>query len=284
MTKRINALLLGSILALSVVAVPSAADKETRQMMADIRMLQEQTQFIHNQVAALASALGEMVGTAVKTVNARVDSKVDEQSASTRKALTDQMMTINAIGNDVRTLREKLDDTTVRLGMMTQEVSALRQIVTHLNTVRTTYDPVLGPPDGAPPPPPAATVGASPTEFFNTAYSDYTAGQYDLAITGFQTYITTFPGDKADDAQVFICHSYYQGAKYKEAVDACDTAIRVYPASDKLPEAMFRKGQSLQSLKQPDRARAVFEELINKFPNSTESLMAKQRLASLGKP
>ena len=40
---------------------------------------------------------------------------------------------------------------------------------------------------------------------FDNAYADYTAGQYDLAIHGFQTYIHTFPlSDKADDAQLNI--------------------------------------------------------------------------------
>ena len=46
-----------------------AADKETRQLMADVRMLQEQSQELQNQLQSLLGSLGE----ALKAVNTRLD-------------------------------------------------------------------------------------------------------------------------------------------------------------------------------------------------------------------
>jgi TolA-binding protein len=279
---RKNMLVGGTVLSLVVAmgAFPSAADKETRQMMADIRMLQEQTQQLQNLVATLS----ETVGSAVKTINARVDAKTEEQANTTRRAFTDQMVLVNGISSDVRVLKEKLDDNSVRVGQLTQEVEALRQIVSQLNS-RPAFDPALGPPDGFTPSAPtgAAAVGASPTEFYNAANADYAAGQFDLAIKQMRTYITTFPGERAVDAQVVICRSYINLAKYDDAVKECDTAIRTYPSSDKLAEAYYLKGLAHENLKQTDQARSAYETVLKRFPGSFEVLLADQKLKGLAK-
>lgn len=279
---RTNAVLVGTMLVFvaAMGAFPAAADKETRQMMADIRMLQEQTQQLQNLVATLS----ETVGSAVKTINARVDAKTEEQANTTRRAFTDQMVLINGISTDVRVLKEKLDDNTVRVGTLAQEVDALRQIVNQLNS-RPSFDPSLGPPDGYVPPTPtgAASVGASPTEFWNLAFADYAAGRFDMAIQQFRTFVTNFPGEKADDAQVLVCRSFLNLGKYEDAVKECDTAIKTYPSSDKLPEAYYAKGLAHQNLKQTDLARAAYETVIKRFPGTFEESMADQALKGLVK-
>ena len=49
-------------------------------------------------------------------------------------------------------------------------------------------------------------MGGSPTQAWDTANADYMAGQYDLAVLGFEAYIKNFPkSERADDAQVAIC-------------------------------------------------------------------------------
>src|SRR5262245_3872079 len=103
-------------------AVPAfAADKETRQMMADIRMLQEQAQQLQNLLASLGEAL--------KAVNARMDSRFDEQTNTSRKAFADQKVVIDNISHDLSAVREKADDNAVRVGSLAQELDALRQLV-----------------------------------------------------------------------------------------------------------------------------------------------------------
>ena len=66
---------LGTLLSLAcaaTLALPTfaaAADKETRQMMADIRMLQEQTQELAVAIATVTQALQD----SIKTLNQRLD-------------------------------------------------------------------------------------------------------------------------------------------------------------------------------------------------------------------
>ena len=63
--------------------------------------------------------------------------------------------------------------------------------------------------------------GVSPSKAYDAAFNDYTSGQYDLAIQGFEFYIREFPtSPRAADAQLGIGNSYYALGNYKEAVTA----------------------------------------------------------------
>ncbi len=276
------ALLVG---ALATTAVPAhAANKEHQQLMADLRMLQEQSQLLQNLLGSVTDAL--------KVVNTRLD----QQTETNRKAFADQKLVIDNLTNDVRVIREKLDDSNVRLGSLTQEVDSLRQSMQQMATrPSATTEPDLsgtgGPPvaGGAPLPSgggtPGGSVGNSPQKIWDTAQSDYWAGQYDLAILGWEDYIKSFPkSDKADDAQVSICTAYVQDGKPDKAVAACDMAIRMYPTGDKIPEAYYRKGLALSNLRDIAGARATWEELMKKFPDSQEATLAKQGLERLKRP
>jgi tol-pal system protein YbgF len=273
------------LVALAIVgraAPAAAADKEQRQMMADIRMLQEQTQQLQNTLAALTDAL--------KAMDARLGARIDEQAEAARKALADEKTIVSSISNDLRGVREKVDDNTTRVGSLTVEVQALRQLVT-------TSRPVVAPPDTAtdalsqPDTPPSvapvssAALGASPTKLFEQAYGDYALGQWDLAIQGFLDFIKSYPNHpQADEAQVMICNAYLTDGKYDKAVDACDQAIRTYPNGSATPDAYYRKGLALKGLKQGDRAREAFDYVVKNFPDSQAASLATTQLMDLKKP
>ena len=97
-----------------VPAVPQAADREHQQIMADLRMLQEQTQ----QLQALMNDLGE----ALKAVNSRIE----DQTSLERKAFADGKVQMDTMSGDLRVVREKVDETNVRLGTITQELESIR--------------------------------------------------------------------------------------------------------------------------------------------------------------
>jgi tol-pal system protein YbgF len=263
-----------------------AVDKEQRQMMADIRMLQEQAQQLQNQVQSMMTALAE----AIKASDTRLTTRVDQLTDATQKALADQKTVITSISNDLRSVREKLDDNTTRVGSLTLEVQALRQLVTASRVAPPPSDSAADasqPADSAAPAAAAApsAMGASPQKLYDSAYGDYALGQWDLAISGFQAYIRSFPqAPQADDAQVLICNAYLMDGKYDKAVDACDTAIRTYPTGDKTADAYYRKGLALQNQKQFDRAREAFEYIIKTYPDSQAASLAPQRIQELKKP
>jgi tol-pal system protein YbgF len=259
------------------IASPAqAANKEHQQLMADLRMLQEQTQLLQNLIGSVTDAL--------KAVNTRLD----QQAEVNRKAFADQKLVVDNLTNDVRVIREKLDDNNVRIGSLTQELDSLRQSMQQMTTrPSATPDPDPSAIDGAQATggPPTTAVGVSPQKLFDAARGDYFAGQYDLAILGFTDYVKSFPkSDMADDAQVNICSAYVADGKPDKAVEACDLAIRNYPTGDKIPEAYYRKGLALSTLKDIAGARAAWEEIVKKYPDSQEASLARQGLERLKRP
>jgi tol-pal system protein YbgF len=284
MKQRVRATML-LLVGVSLAAPARAADKETLQMMADIRMLQEQTQQLQNLIGA--------VGEALKTVSGRLD----QQTEVNRKAFADQKTTIDTLAADLRVVRERVDDSNVRIGSVSQEVEALRQSIELLNVPPAAaasaepaptapavpgVPPSPSPAAPAPVAPRSAAIGMSPTRLFDEAKAMYWAGQNDLAVMGFDSYIKTFPkSEQADDAQLLIGSAYLQAGANEKAVEAYDVAIRTYPNSNVLPEAYYKKGVALQNLKQLDRAREAFETVTTKYPDSFEATLAKQGIQKL---
>ena len=261
-------------------AVPSsAADKTHQQMMAEIRMLQEQQAQLQQMIRGLADTLKVMTTT------------IEEQTAATRKGFADQKLIVDNVAEGVRILREKADDTNVRLSTMSQELESLR------TTVQTMPAPSTVPSSGvtgdpadpnAPPvtsTPPSTQPGVSPGKAWDSAFNDYTAGQYDLAIQGFEFYIKQFPtSPRAGDAQVNIGNSYYLQGKFRDAETAYQRVISNYPQSPAVPQAYLKLGQTYEALKQVELARRAYETLLKEFPGDVSyGQLARQRLDSLNK-
>jgi len=263
--------------ALVTPGLAEAADKTHQQMMAEIRMLQEQNAQIMQTLGGLADTL--------KTMTA----KIDESTGATRKGFADQGLVINGIADSMRVLREKSDDTNVRLATMTQEIESLRQAIQSMpapappQPVGDPTDPaaVVTPPTAPAPPAPS---GVSPGKAWDAAWNDYTSGQYDLAIQGFEFYLRNFPtSPRAGEAQLNIGNSYYLSGQFKEAIAAFQQVVTGYAGSPAVPQAYFKLGQSYEALKQPDLARRAYETVIKEHPGSPDATLAKQRLDSLNK-
>jgi len=174
---------IGAVLAVVLAAASpaGAADKAHQQLMAEIRMLQEQQQQLQQMMGALADTL--------KTVS----TKIDDQTATNRKAFADQKVQIDNVADGVRVLREKADDTNVRLSTVSQELEAVRQAMSSMQTTGVAPNAAptapAGEPGAAPTTagqPPAGPTGSapfiSPQRMYDNAYSDFMAGQHDIAI------------------------------------------------------------------------------------------------------
>lgn len=271
-----------------MLAGPAAAQsKREMQMMADLRMLQEQTQLLQQQLTAALDQLA----TTLKAINTRID----DQAGQTRKSFADQKLAVDQFGSDLRVVRERIDENTVRITSLSQEVEALRLAI-----------PQGGPqpggtaPDTAAPAAPAATTpdaaaaapaapvtlapGMSPQRLYNTALADFTAGQWALCIDGFNTYLRSFARtDLGDDAQWYVGECYHQDGKFAEAIDAYNRVITNYPKGDRVPDAYYKRGIALSAAGQTDRARESFEQLMKLYPDHDMARLAKQQLDRLNR-
>jgi len=270
-----------------LVASPvSAQNKREMQMMADIRMLQEQSQ----QLAVTLAAIGDQL----RAVNGRFD----EQANATRKAFADQSLKVDQLSSELRVVREGVSDSNVKIGQLSQEIEAVRLSIPQWTPTAPALPPDATVDPGAPapapgtptppvPPPPAplpAGPGVSPQRLFETARADYYAGQWDLCVTGFEHYLRTFPrSELASEAQLYIGECHYSDGKHQDAVAAYNQVIAAFPRTPSAPVAYYKRGLALERLLQVDRARESFEAVIKNFPDSDAARLAKQNLDRLNR-
>ena len=138
-----------------------------------------------------------------------------------------------------------------------------------------------------PPPPAAATraAGVSPQRMYDTAWADYTNGQWALAIQGFEAYVKTFPDSElTDDAGFYVGQTHFAEGNFPEAIEAFEAVLLNYPDGDIVPEASYKRGLALDRLGELDRARQAFELVVQNYPDSTMATLAQQALDRLDQP
>jgi len=250
---------------LTSVAVPaSAQSREQRQMMADVRMLQEQTQELAVAIATVTQALQD----SIKALNQRLDQAND----TTRKGFADQKVIIDDMGKDLRAIRERVDDTNVRVSNVREELEALRSsipVAPPQTALPPSTDPNAPPPPAPTTGPPPSTAGLSPTRMFDTAMADYAAGQFTLAVTGFEAFLRTFPrSEMADDAQFQIGESYFALNRWTDAIAAYNAVTQNYPMGDKVSQAFYKRGLAQERLGQIDAARESWNNVLQRTQES----------------
>ena len=216
------------------------------------------------------------------------------------------------MGSDLRVVKERVDETNVRITSLSQEVEAMRVAIPSYpppTRRRSHVDPGGGPgrgDAGAPDVPPRRPVpqtfpssrrwrrrrhpprrpvpGISPQRLYDSAWTDYTAGQWTLCIEGFNTYLRSFPrSEAADDAQFYIGECNFADGKYTEAMDAYNRVIANYPRADKAPDAYYKRGMTFERIGQLDRARESWETLLKTFPDAEVARLGKQNLDRLSR-
>ena len=276
--------LLGMGLALALIVMPGrtgAQSREQLQLMADLRMLQEQVSRLQLAVTQTSERLGAL------------DKRLDAEKEAAVKTAADQQLRLNGITQTLTVIREKLDDNTTRAAQQAQELTTLlasiRIINDQLSTLTSLLQPAVNPIDSdAPaanlgPLTPGSALPPSPTSLFEQAMNDYYGNNLELAIEGFQEFVEKFPqAPDAPKAQFFVGQSYSNQRRYKEAIAAYGKVISDYKDPDWVSQAYYAQGAAHEELRQPVAARAAYQAVIKQFPQSSAALLAQQRLKAPG--
>jgi tol-pal system protein YbgF len=283
--KRIAPVVLGVVLA--APAVVFAQNREHTQIYADLRMLQEQVQRLQLALNQLAEQL-KVTQQALAT-----------QAAETKKGFADQTVAVGAISSAVGTVREAERDTAIRVAQLNQEMKAIRDGLGMQQTMlsqildllqpKPTADPAAGTDPGAPrpppPPPPAggASLPASPSSYYNLAWSAYTASQFEEAIRIYEDALKRFPDAvEAPSARLNLGEAYLHTDKPKEALEAFKALVARHPDSDEVPSAHYKQGMCYERLNQRADAEKSYQLVRTRYPDSPAASLATQRLKSMG--
>ncbi len=81
--------------------------------------------------------------------------------------------------------------------------------------------------------------------------------------------------------ELYVARFYLARDNFKAAVARCQYALRNFEDSGLEPEAMVLLGETYLRMKQRKKARAVFEHVLTRYPESPFSLPARRFLGSL---
>ncbi|MGR9089193.1 MAG: tol-pal system protein YbgF [Gammaproteobacteria bacterium] len=114
---------------------------------------------------------------------------------------------------------------------------------------------------------------------YHDAFSLLKAGEYDESIAAFTDFLVQFPNSQyADNAQYWLGETYYVKREFEPALVEYRKLIDTYPESKKRSHAMLKIGYSYHELGQLDQARAVLEDLRNRYAGTTAARLAEERI------
>lgn len=121
---------------------------------------------------------------------------------------------------------------------------------------------------------------AAEKQAYETALNQFKLGNYQISITSFQNFMTTFAGsDLLPSAQYWIGNAHYAMRDYKSAIAAQQKVVKTWPENSKAPDALLNIASSQAELGDSAAARETLRALVKKYPSSPAAEQAKQRLA-----
>lgn len=143
--------------------------------------------------------------------------------------------------------------------------------------------PATAPASGSPPATgaPAASTGPTPSQLFDLATRDLTEGRYPLALQGYREFLARYPETElADNAQYGIGECFFAQAAFDSAAVEYARVGERWPQGDRAPAALYKLALSQERLGRTAESRKTFEELVQRFPASSEAGLARDRIGA----
>lgn len=127
--------------------------------------------------------------------------------------------------------------------------------------------------------PDTTVAGVDADRLYNTAYIDFTRGNYQVAITGFRRFIKLFPSSEmADNAQYWVGECFYSLNQLDSALVEFKRVVEVYPKGNKVPAAIYKIGLIYRMEGKEHLAQQQFKMVVTNYPETPEAKLAQERL------
>ncbi|RKZ49873.1 MAG: tol-pal system protein YbgF [Gammaproteobacteria bacterium] len=114
---------------------------------------------------------------------------------------------------------------------------------------------------------------------YQQAFKLLKQSQYDQAIKAFDTFLKAHPKNRySDNAQYWMAEALYVKRQYEDAIKEYNNLVTNYPDSQKVPHGLLKIGYSYQELGKPDEAKLWYTDVKQRFPGTTASRLANDRL------
>ena len=122
-------------------------------------------------------------------------------------------------------------------------------------------------------------VAVSDAELYAMAKKAFDNKGFETSLKGFQKLIQAYPkSEHADNAQFWIGEIYYREKWYEKAILEYQKVIENYPKGNKVRAALLKQGFAFSNLGDKANARLILKELVKKYPDANEAVIAKKKL------
>ena len=243
-----------------------------RAQREEIVRLQSDVLQLQNQIRELQKRMDERNGMIVSLLEqlndqaAQNSRQFEDVGSVVRSESQEVRQAVDALGQELRQFGIRLEDVTNRLASLQKRVEENQMRVQTLRSA-----------------PGELGMEVEPDQAYAASYNDYLMGNYELAIAGFQDFLSNYPDSEyADNAAYYLGDSYLKQGRYDQAVQAFDQVINLYPREDKTPVAYYKKAQALENMQRMDEAIQSLKALTTLFPDSLEAGLARDELARIG--
>lgn len=115
-------------------------------------------------------------------------------------------------------------------------------------------------------------------DLYKKGKSKYNLGHYDEAIEVFTEYLKNSKASDTEDATYYRAESYFKLKQYKKAIVDYSRFPEKFTRSKRMPSALFRIGSSFDALGMKEDAKGFYQELVDKFPKTSEAKKARSKL------
>jgi tol-pal system protein YbgF len=265
-----------TVFLLAFVAAPLYAQKDKDQrekidkMAVQLEELKTEFTVLQRQVQNMQETLNKTTG----EMNALI-TQMSDNISGIRRAHSTLSTNVATMSNSVSSVlgttpissvTEQITTTNQRMERLSEQFAQLKKLIEDIPK-----QPVL-----------AQITPGNPEQLFAAAYSDYSRGNYDLALSEFRQYVETYPSSElADNAQYWIGEILYAQKKYEDAVAELDRVAALNPKGDKVTIALYKKALVLMEMGKKEDGLTQLLALVKNYPKTPEAGLATQQLQQL---
>ncbi|MDP2605405.1 MAG: tol-pal system protein YbgF [Deltaproteobacteria bacterium] len=229
-----------------------------RASLADTRATQQQQQrelsALKERVEETRFQMGRQLGQSSREGDQRIKD-LEGRVAKLSDALKTQEAMLKARDDELKQLRDTVQTTQKALAEVPPSEAAPEVMVVESEPVRRDYE---------------------------AAWRALEKKDYKLAVGRFKEFLKKHAKSKlAANAQYWLGECHYALREFDQAIIEFDAVRRKYPQGDKVPAALLKQGYAFAELGEKVNARLILQEVVEKYPQSSEAAKAKLKLKAL---
>lgn len=256
------------VLCLILIALPLSAIAQSKDQKDKIDRMAAQLEELKTELILVQRQTQSMQDTFNKTMGElnTLIVQMGDNIAAVRRAQSAISTNTTDTSGQISSMGERITATNSRMERLSEQFASLKKVIEDIPKQPTFTQLTPG----------------NAEQLFAAAYSDYSRGNFDLALSEFKQYVETFPSSElADNAQYWIAEILLAQRKTNEAIAELEKVAQVNPAGDKTALALYKRATLLLEAGKKEEAIAQFLVIVKGYEKSNEAALATQQLQQI---